>query len=158
MRWPLGTLAALNPLGLLPSTPCLLEVQVPGRLGGSSTRGPFWIQQEEQVRNSRDHGRGWCRLRKEKSTGRQLSVPPCCATHSVILALVWLPDPTGLEAQDGMAPRRGDIYLHKRDGLQEPLPGLQLGNTVSLVSWWGGGWRQQQPPGWRGMETKCRVS
>ena len=112
VRWPLGTLAALNPLGLLPSTPCLLEVQVPGRLGGSSTRGPFWIQQEEQVRNSRDHGRGWCRLRKEKSTGRQLSVPPCCATHSVILALVWLPDPTGLEAQDEMAPRRSAILSH----------------------------------------------
>lgn len=110
------------------------------------------------MRNSRDHGRGWCRLRKEKITGRQLSVPPCCATRSVILALVWLPDPTGLEAQDGMAPRRGDIHLHKRDGLQEPLPGLQLGNTVSLVSWWGGGWGQQQPPGWRGMETKCGVS
>ena len=41
-------------------------------------------------------------------------------------------------------PRGGDdIYLRKRDGLQEPLPGLQLGNTVALVSWWGGGWGEQ---------------
>lgn len=45
----------------------------------------------------------------------------------------------GWKPRMGWPPRRDDIYLHKRNGLQEPLPGLQLGNTVALVSWWGGG-------------------
>lgn len=72
--------------------------------------------------------------RKKAQESSSLSCLPCYATRSVISPLVWLPDPTGLEAQDGMAHPVGMTFTAQRDGLQEPLPRPQMGNTVAPVS------------------------
>lgn len=92
----------MSPLGLLPCNP-LPEAQVPGSRGGSSTGGPFWIQ---PGRRGAAGVTGMAKRDRGRKKAKKSSSASCLATLAVcgvIFPLVWLPEPSGLDAQDGVA-------------------------------------------------------